>query len=157
MLSYQYLGSLNILPPLLRYPIPPFDFSVKGVTSISVDVHKYGLGPKGTSVVLYRNHDIRKVIDWFISLPPHPLHSIRCWFYFCGLVELGSMWWLNVNTCLSLDVTNLHCFFFIAGPVGETEINTSFGIPYGIFCCLAKNSFALGDIINWNLQEKHSS
>ncbi|KAE9604956.1 hypothetical protein Lal_00036837 [Lupinus albus] len=53
----------------LGYPIPPFDFSVKGVTSISVDVHKYGLAPKGTSVVLYRNHEIRKhqfvaVTEW---------------------------------------------------------------------------------------------
>ncbi|KAJ4835155.1 Dihydrosphingosine phosphate lyase [Turnera subulata] len=53
----------------LGYPIPPFDFSVKGVTSISVDVHKYGLAPKGTSIVLYRNHDIRKhqfvaVTEW---------------------------------------------------------------------------------------------
>ncbi|XP_011020799.1 PREDICTED: sphingosine-1-phosphate lyase [Populus euphratica] len=53
----------------LGYPIPPFDFSVKGVTSISADVHKYGLAPKGTSVVLYRNHDIRKhqfvaVTEW---------------------------------------------------------------------------------------------
>ncbi|XP_073302957.1 sphingosine-1-phosphate lyase [Primulina huaijiensis] len=53
----------------LGYPIPPFDFSVQGVTSISVDVHKYGLAPKGTSVVLYRNHDIRKhqfvaVTEW---------------------------------------------------------------------------------------------
>lgn len=44
----------------LGYPIPPCDFSVKGVTSISADVHKYGLAPKGTSVVLYRNHEIRK-------------------------------------------------------------------------------------------------
>ncbi|MED6144709.1 Dihydrosphingosine phosphate lyase [Stylosanthes scabra] len=53
----------------LGYPIPPFDFSVKGVSSISVDVHKYGLAPKGTSVVLYRNHEIRKhqfvaVTEW---------------------------------------------------------------------------------------------
>uniref|UniRef100_A0A1D1YYE3 Sphingosine-1-phosphate lyase n=1 Tax=Anthurium amnicola TaxID=1678845 RepID=A0A1D1YYE3_9ARAE len=53
----------------LGYPIPPFDFSVKGVTSISADVHKYGLAPKGTSVVLYRNHEIRKhqfvaVTEW---------------------------------------------------------------------------------------------
>ncbi|XP_073048966.1 sphingosine-1-phosphate lyase [Primulina eburnea] len=53
----------------LGYPIPPFDFSVQGVTSMSVDVHKYGLAPKGTSVVLYRNHDIRKhqfvaVTEW---------------------------------------------------------------------------------------------
>ncbi|KAI8527912.1 hypothetical protein RHMOL_Rhmol12G0110600 [Rhododendron molle] len=44
----------------LGYPIPPFDFSVKGVTSILADVHKYGLPPKGTSIVLYRNHEIRK-------------------------------------------------------------------------------------------------
>jgi sphinganine-1-phosphate aldolase len=49
------------LSAICRYPIPPFDFSVKGVTSISSDVHKYGLAPKGTSVVLYRNHEIRKV------------------------------------------------------------------------------------------------
>lgn len=53
----------------LGYPVPPFDFSVRGVTSISVDVHKYGLAPKGTSVVLYRDHDIRKhqfvaVTEW---------------------------------------------------------------------------------------------
>ncbi|KAG6422427.1 hypothetical protein SASPL_118999 [Salvia splendens] len=44
------------------YPLPPFDFCVRGVTSISVDVHKYGLAPKGTSVVLYRDHDIRKMV-----------------------------------------------------------------------------------------------
>ncbi|KAF7836805.1 sphingosine-1-phosphate lyase [Senna tora] len=48
----------------LGYPIPPFDFSVKGVSSISVDVHKYGLAPKGTSIVLYRNHEIRKVFQY---------------------------------------------------------------------------------------------
>ncbi|CAA2984325.1 sphingosine-1-phosphate lyase [Olea europaea subsp. europaea] len=53
----------------LGYPVPPFDFSVQGVTSISVDVHKYGLAPKGTSVILYRDHDIRKhqfvaVTEW---------------------------------------------------------------------------------------------
>lgn len=53
-----------------RYQIPPFDFSVKGVTSISVDVHKYGLAPKGTSVVLYRNHDIRKVTFHLAKMLP---------------------------------------------------------------------------------------
>lgn len=53
----------------IGYPIPPFDFSVPGVTSMSVDCHKYGLAPKGTSVVLYRSHELRKhqfcaVTDW---------------------------------------------------------------------------------------------
>lgn len=40
--------------------IPPFDFSVPGVTSISVDLHKYGYSAKGASVVLYRNRDLRR-------------------------------------------------------------------------------------------------
>jgi sphinganine-1-phosphate aldolase len=37
-----------------------FDFGVPGVTSISSDIHKYGFGPKGTSVVMYRNSDYRQ-------------------------------------------------------------------------------------------------
>ncbi|MCL4447376.1 MAG: aspartate aminotransferase family protein [Thermoplasmatales archaeon] len=39
------------------YDFPDFDFSLGGVTSISMDTHKYGYAPKGTSVVLYRNGD----------------------------------------------------------------------------------------------------
>jgi glutamate/tyrosine decarboxylase-like PLP-dependent enzyme len=31
-----------------------FDFSVPGVTSISIDVHKFGLSHKGTSVLLFK-------------------------------------------------------------------------------------------------------
>ncbi len=44
----------------LGYPVPPFDLSVPGVTSISADTHKYGYAAKGASVVLYRNADLRR-------------------------------------------------------------------------------------------------
>jgi sphinganine-1-phosphate aldolase len=44
----------------LGYTVPPFDFSVPGVTSISADVHKYGFAAKGASTILYRNREIRK-------------------------------------------------------------------------------------------------
>lgn len=44
----------------LGYDIPAFDFRLPGVTSISADTHKYAYGPKGTSVVLYRDKSIRK-------------------------------------------------------------------------------------------------
>jgi sphinganine-1-phosphate aldolase len=44
----------------LGYPIPPFDFRVEGVTSISADIHKYGYAAKGASVILYRSMDIMK-------------------------------------------------------------------------------------------------
>jgi len=43
----------------LGYPIPPFDFAVPGVSSLSADVHKYGYAPKGASVILYRNDQLR--------------------------------------------------------------------------------------------------
>lgn len=51
-----------ILPFLqkLNYPIEAFDFSVDGVTSISADVHKYGYSSKGSSVILYKNAELRK-------------------------------------------------------------------------------------------------
>jgi sphinganine-1-phosphate aldolase len=42
----------------LGYPIPGFDFRLAGVTSMSVDTHKYGYAAKGTSVVLYRGRDL---------------------------------------------------------------------------------------------------
>ena len=44
----------------LGYPVPPFDFRVPGVTSMSADVHKYGYAAKGASVVLYRERELRK-------------------------------------------------------------------------------------------------
>ncbi|NOY90510.1 MAG: aspartate aminotransferase family protein [Deltaproteobacteria bacterium] len=44
----------------LGHEVPDFDFSVDGVSSISMDLHKYAYCPKGASVVLYRNGDLRK-------------------------------------------------------------------------------------------------
>ena len=44
----------------LNFPIPGFDFSVDGVTSISADIHKYGYAAKGASVILYKNPELRK-------------------------------------------------------------------------------------------------
>ena len=45
-----------LLPFLERlgHPVPPFDFRVPGVTTMSADVHKYGYCTKGASVVVHR-------------------------------------------------------------------------------------------------------
>jgi len=53
----------------LGYQVPPFDFSLPGVTSISVDTHKYGYAAKGSSVILYRSLELRRyqfytTTDW---------------------------------------------------------------------------------------------
>jgi glutamate/tyrosine decarboxylase-like PLP-dependent enzyme len=39
--------------------VAPFDFTVEGVTSISLDLHKYGFAPKGISVLLQRRRELR--------------------------------------------------------------------------------------------------
>jgi len=44
----------------LGAPVPEFDFQVPGVSSISMDLHKYAYTPKGASLVLYRHKDLRK-------------------------------------------------------------------------------------------------
>ncbi|MEU0147792.1 aminotransferase class V-fold PLP-dependent enzyme [Streptomyces sp. NPDC006288] len=51
-----------LLPYLRRAgrEVEPFDLSVPGVTSLSVDLHKYGYADKGASVVLYRDAELRR-------------------------------------------------------------------------------------------------
>ncbi len=40
--------------------LPPWTFAVDGVTSISVDLHKYAYAPKGTSLLLHRTSALRR-------------------------------------------------------------------------------------------------
>ncbi|MEW5946054.1 MAG: aminotransferase class V-fold PLP-dependent enzyme [bacterium] len=40
--------------------VPEFDLSVPGVTSLSVDLHKYGYSAKNASLILYKNRDLRR-------------------------------------------------------------------------------------------------
>ena len=60
----------GFLLPFCDVPdLEPFDFRVKGVTSISADTHKYGYAPKGSSVILYcdkkyLHHQYFMSTDW---------------------------------------------------------------------------------------------
>lgn len=65
--------------------IAPYDFSVDGVTSMSMDTHKYGMSHKGTSVILFINKEIRKyqftsITEWsggmYISPGPYLINII---------------------------------------------------------------------------------
>lgn len=54
--------------------IPPFDFSLEGVSTISADFHKYGMCPRGASVVLYRNSELREgQLFVMASWPGYPI------------------------------------------------------------------------------------
>jgi len=86
----------------LGYDVPPFDFRVQGVTSISADTHKYGYAAKGSSVVLYRTKSLRRyqyftATDWPGGLYLSPTLSgsrpgalsAACWAAMISMGEKG--------------------------------------------------------------------
>ena len=88
----------------LGYPVPPFDFRLPGVTSMSADTHKYGYAAKGTSVVLYRGSALRRhqyylIADWPGGLYLSPTLagsrpgalSAACWAAMVSIGEKGYM------------------------------------------------------------------
>ncbi|MGY1617510.1 pyridoxal phosphate-dependent decarboxylase family protein [Geodermatophilus sp. SYSU D00691] len=62
-----------VLPFLDDVP-EPFDLAVPGVTSLSVDLHKYGYAPKGVSVLLTAEPELRQA-HWFSTAgwPGYPV------------------------------------------------------------------------------------
>jgi len=50
----------------LGEPVPPFDFRVEGVTTMSADVHKYGYCVKGASVLAHRDEEHLKKYQRFL-------------------------------------------------------------------------------------------
>lgn len=91
----------------LGEPVPPFDFRVPGVTSMSCDTHKYGYAPKGSSVVLYRGAELRRhqyftIADWPGGLYYSPTFSgsrpgglsAACW---AALVSMGEDGYLRAT------------------------------------------------------------
>ena len=49
----------------LGHQIPPWNLHVDGVTSISVDLHKFGYTSKGASVIMYANKRLRSFQGFF--------------------------------------------------------------------------------------------
>lgn len=70
----------GLLGPFVRdlgYPVPPFDFALPGVTSISADLHKSGYAAKGASVVLYRDAEHQAAARYDFDDWPTGLYSTQ--------------------------------------------------------------------------------
>jgi glutamate/tyrosine decarboxylase-like PLP-dependent enzyme len=57
--------------------VPPWDFRVDGVTTISADLHKLGYAPKGASTIVHRTKELRRYQtfvfdDWLGGLYASP-------------------------------------------------------------------------------------
>lgn len=56
----KQLGAKKLATESNGFNIPDFDFSVPGVTSMSMDLHKFGYAAKGASIILYRDGNFKK-------------------------------------------------------------------------------------------------
>ena len=56
-------------------PVPPWNFSVEGVTSISADIHKYGYCFKGASIVIYRDTEMKQRQHFIFDAWPGGLYG----------------------------------------------------------------------------------
>lgn len=91
----------------LGYEIPQFDFRLPGVTSISVDTHKYGYAAKGTSVILYRGKELLHYQYYTIANWPGGLYfsptfagsrpgalSASCW---AAMTSIGAQGYMDAT------------------------------------------------------------
>lgn len=94
----------------LGYKMPIVDFRNPGVTSMSVDTHKYGYAAKGTSVVLYRTEELRHYQFYTLTEWPGGLYfsptlsgsrpgalSAACW---ASLLSMGEDGYLRATKAI---------------------------------------------------------
>lgn len=128
--------------------VGPFDFRLRGVTSISCDTHKYGFAPKGNSVVLYRTQQLREyqyfvIPDWsggvyaspgFAGSRPGALIA-GCW---TSLMSVGEEGYLNA--CVKIVGTTKQIADRIRGsPVLAAELEVMGNPQVSVVAFTARN------------------
>jgi glutamate/tyrosine decarboxylase-like PLP-dependent enzyme len=144
---------------MLGSDVEPWDFRVDGVHSISADIHKLGYAPKGASVIVYRNRELRAhqtfvFSDWLGGFYASPnLQGTRS-----GL-PMATAWavmsFLGVEGYLDLTRRTLDTADAIRAAVRSIDGLTVLGDPRFHLLSIASDSmskhpidaFALGDAL----------
>ena len=151
----------------LGHPVTPFDFRVPGVASISADVHKYGFGAKGASVILYRDmrtlkHQFFVYENWpggiFISpalLGTRPGGSIAA--AWAAMMAIGEDGYINIARRIK-DVTRR----LIEGIESIPELYVLGDPPMSVFAYASRskevNIYAVADQMEkkgWHIDRLH--
>ena len=97
--------------------IPKFDFTLPGITSISADLHKYGLCPKGISLLLFSKKEYRRYA-YFIY--PHFMGGSYITTSFDGSRTAG----LIASSYAVLTYLGKNYYTNIAKRINQAVINT---------------------------------
>jgi sphinganine-1-phosphate aldolase len=149
----------------LGYPVPPFDFRLPGVTSMSADTHKYGYAAKGTSVVLYRGPELRRfqyylTLDWPGGLYLSPTLSgsrpgalsAACW---AAMVSIGEAGYLEaaariLETAAQIKegITRIPELYVLGDPLFVIAFASQGLDIYAISDCMGKKGWSLNGLQN---------
>jgi len=144
-------------------PIPPFNFRVPGVTSMSADLHKYGYAAKGASAIMYRGMKYLRcqfsaATDWCGGIYASPTFAgtrpgstiAAAWASLQGLGEEGFI----QNARKTMDVTKK--FYEGINAIPELEVLGKPAMPILAFGSPVKgfSTYAVGDYLegkNWHI------
>jgi len=147
----------------LGYHVPLFDFRLPGVTSISADTHKYGYAAKGTSVILYRNPELRryqyfKATDWpgglyfsptFAGSRPGAL-SAACWAAMLSIGEEGYMEStrkiLETAEKIKKAIKEMPDLFILGDPLWVIAFGSRTLDIYRVMECMGKKNWSLNGL-----------
>ncbi len=149
----------------LGQPVPPFDFRLPGVTSMSCDTHKYGYAPKGTSVVLYRGNELRHyqyftIADWPGGLYYSPTFSgsrpgglsAACW---AALVSMGESGYLAATQKILDAVAIMHKgieeiaeLYVLGQPIGPFAVASDTVNIYQVLDQMSERQWVLTGLLN---------
>lgn len=149
----------------LGHDVPPFDFRVPGVTSMSCDTHKYGYAPKGTSVVLYRGQELRRyqyftVADWPGGLYYSPTFSgsrpgglsAACW---AALVSMGESGYLRATERILAAVATMRAGIediaeldLLGQPLGPFAVGSDVVNVYQVLDQMTARGWSLTGLLN---------
>jgi sphinganine-1-phosphate aldolase len=143
--------------------VPPFDFRLPGVTSMSCDTHKYGYAAKGTSVVVYRDADLRRhqyftVTDWpgglymsptFAGSRPGAL-SAACW---AAMVTVGEDGYLaatgrilDAADRLKDGISAIHELSVIGYPLFDVAFESGSLYVYRVMYAMTRRGWSLNGL-----------
>ncbi|UCG46134.1 MAG: aminotransferase class V-fold PLP-dependent enzyme [Phycisphaerales bacterium] len=144
----------------LGYDVPPFDFELPGVTSISADTHKYGYAPKGTSVLLYKDSDLRhyqyfKAADWPGGLYYSPTLagsrpgalSAACW---AAMVAIGKTGYMQATqkimqtaSAIKNEIKKMSDLFLLGEPLWVIAFGSKTLDIYRVMDCMTTKGWSL--------------
>jgi len=154
-----------LLPFMERagYDVPPFDFRVPGVSTMSADVHKYGFATKGASVIVHRDGTHLRTYQSFLYKDwPGGTYGSRAMAGARPAAPVAAAWavmnFLGMDGYVKLTTQTVSTARRIRDGFEALGLRTVGNPVASVLAFTAPNIFAVGDQMDdrgWHLDRQH--